>query len=320
MLPLSEGVGGTPSGTLQETESPEETSEPIGSLADYQLSTPSFRRVRLQDWEEWQNVMGCPASPKKRKVDQATNLGTHQETLVRFIEDIMARMLRASAAPVPAAASLDHAQTIHDEVRNYMSEVKIELTQLVNTMMEKMQAEANRRADAILQTLVRMLKIAPATGNNKAASFVEPDTAQEDRTPDPASRGQQQPVRAAQPSWAAVTGTATQGTSNWTTVTNGKKKSKKHPLDQRRVLFARNVKSHTCDPRDIMFEVNKALANTRANVTVRLMKIGYTEKGNLTGVVGENACAEDLFAYAPAVMAAVQKLDSEVVYMDKTEK
>lgn len=187
-------------------------------------------------------------------------------------------------------------------------------------MMENMQAEANRRADAMLQTLVRMLKNAPATGNDKVASFVEPDTAQEHGTREPSSGEQQQPMRAAQSSWAAVTGTGTQKTSNWTTVTSGKKKTKKHPLEQRRVLFARNVQSHICDPRDIMFEVNKALANARANVTVRLIKMGYTEKGNLTGVVGENACAEDLFAYASAVMAAVQKLDSEVVYMDKTEK
>ena len=54
-----------------------------------------------------------------------------------------------------------------------------------------------------------------------------------------------------------------------------------------------------------MFEVNRALTNSRAHVTVRLIKIGYTDKGNLTRVVGEHACAEEVFAYAPAVMAAV---------------
>jgi hypothetical protein len=69
-----------------------------------------------------------------------------------------------------------------------------------------------------------------------------------------------------------------------------------------------------------MFEVNKALTNARAYVTVRLIKMGYTEKGNLTGVIGENAYAEDAFAHAQAVMAMVQKLDPEVVYMDKTER
>jgi hypothetical protein len=46
-----------------------------------------------------------------------------------------------------------------------------------------------------------------------------------------------------------------------------------------------------------MFEVNKALAHTRAKVIVRLIKIGYIEKGNLIGILGENAYAEDLFAY-----------------------
>jgi len=85
-------------------------------------------------------------------------------------------------------------------------------------------------------------------------------------------------------------------------------------------LFARNVQTHTCDPRDIMFEDNKALAHARADVTVRVIKMGYTEKGNLTAVMGENACAEELFAHAQAVMAVVQKLDPEVVYMTKTEK
>ena len=134
------------------------------------------------------------------------------------------------------------------------------------------------------------------------------------------SRGQQQPMQAVQPSWATVTGNGTQKISSWTTVTNGKKKVKKHPLDQRRILFVRNVLSHTCDPRDIMFEVNKALAHARVKLTVRLIKMGYMEKSNLTGVMGEKACAEDLFAHAQAVMAVVQKLDSEVVYMDKTER
>jgi hypothetical protein len=87
-----------------------------------------------------------------------------------------------------------------------------------------------------------------------------------------------------------------------------------------RILFVRNVKSYTCDPRDIMFEVNKALINARAYVIVRLIKVGYTDKGNLTSVVGENVCAEEVFAYVAAVMAAVQKLDPKVAYIDRTEK
>jgi hypothetical protein len=56
-----------------------------------------------------------------------------------------------------------------------------------------------------------------------------------------------------------------------------------------------------------MFEVNKALAHARAHVTVRLTQMRYTEKGNLTGVTSENASAEELLSYVPAVMAAVEK-------------
>lgn len=127
-------------------------------------------------------------------------------------------------------------------------------------------------------------------------------------------------MRAAQPSWANVAVTGAQTANGWTTVTNVKRKIKKHSMDQRRILFTRNIQSHTCDPRDIMFEVNKALAHARAYVTVRLVKMGYTEKGSLTGVMSENACFEDLLEYATTVMAAVQNLDPEVTNMEKTEK
>jgi hypothetical protein len=156
---------------------------------------------------------------------------------------------------------------------------------------------------------VQILKNAPTTDNNEAAPLAEIDVTSGRKMRVSRSQGRQQLMLVTQPSWAAVTGTGTQKTSSWTTLTNGKKKMKKHPLDQRRILFARNVQSHPCDPRDIMFEVNKAPAHARAKVPVRLIKMGYTEKGKLTGVRGENACAEDLFAYARAVMAVVQKLD-----------
>lgn len=52
MLPPSEGVGGTPSSVFPTPDSPEKASEPIGSLgslAEYQLATPSFRRIGRQD-------------------------------------------------------------------------------------------------------------------------------------------------------------------------------------------------------------------------------------------------------------------------------
>jgi hypothetical protein len=323
MLPLSEGDGGTPSSVLPGFDSPGKTSEPIGSLgsyANYQLATPSFRNVRPQDWEEWQKATRYPAILKKRKADQANIIKISEDGLVQLVENTITRILRDFVALKPTISSIGEAQALRGEVEGNTSEVKIELTQLVNTTMERMQAEAERRAEAMLQKLTQMLKIAPKTHIDRAAPIVDTESASRLSMRASSSQGQNQTMRAAQPCWAAVTGTGAQNLKGLTTVANGKKKTRKHSLDQWRILFVRNAQSHDRDPRDIMFEVNKALAHAKAHVTVRLIKMGYTEKGNLTGVIGENALAECLFVHAQAVMAAVQKLDPEVVYMDKTEK
>ena len=215
----------------------------------------------------------------------------------------MTRILQDFVAPTPAAESNENMQALQREVETNISKVRMELTQLVNAMMERMQVEAKGRTDMMLQKLMQMLKIAPKDHTGRAKPAVDTYLSLGRLTRAPGSQGQSQPTRAALPSWAAVTGKGTQTTSSWTTVTNGKKRVKKHSLDQRRILFVRDVQRHDRDPRDIMSEVNKAPANSRAHLTVRLIKMGYTEKGNLTGVVGENACVEDLFAHAQAVMA-----------------
>jgi hypothetical protein len=276
--------------------------------------------VRPQDWEEWQKATRTPASPKKRKADQASIIRTSEDGLVQLVEDTMTRILRDFVALKPAAGSIEEVQVLRGEVEENTSKVRIELTQLVNTMAKRMQAEAERRAEAMLQKLTQMLRIAPRDHIDKVAPVIGTEAALRRSTRVSGSQGQNKPTRAARPSWATVTSTGVQKLTGWTTVANGKKKTRKHSLDQRHILFVRNFQSHDRDPQDIMFEVNKALANARAHLTVRLIKMGYTEKGNLTGVMGENACAEDLFAHAQAVMAVVQKLDPEVVYMDITEK
>jgi hypothetical protein len=69
MLIPSKGGGGTSSIDVTGSETPGEASEPIGSLAEHHLSTPSFRRGGPRSWEDWQNAIACPLSPKKRKAD-----------------------------------------------------------------------------------------------------------------------------------------------------------------------------------------------------------------------------------------------------------
>lgn len=91
-------------------------------------------------------------------------------------------------------------------------------------MMEKMQAEAERRAETMLQKLTRMLKIAPKNDIGRAApiSESEPTSGRSTRMSD--SQGQSQATRAAQPSWTAVASTGAQKMTGWTIVTNGRRK------------------------------------------------------------------------------------------------
>jgi hypothetical protein len=108
MSSSSEGDGGTPSSVLPGIGSPGKTSEPIGSfgsLADYQLVTSSFRGVRPQEWEEWQQATRCPASPKKRKAEQADIISIPEDGLVQLVEDTMTRILRGFVAPTPVAGA-----------------------------------------------------------------------------------------------------------------------------------------------------------------------------------------------------------------------
>lgn len=125
--------------------------------------------------------------------------------------------------------------------------------------MAKMQAEADQRVVAILQRLTKMPNSAPTQHKGRATFLFIDDAQPECATQGLGGQDGQKPARAAQPTWANVVGTGVPTAAGCATVTNGKRKLKKRSLEQRRILFARNVQPHTCDPRDIMFEVNKAL-------------------------------------------------------------
>lgn len=194
MLSLSEGDGGTTSNVsvLPGSDSPEKTSEPIGSLgslAEQQLTTPSFRNMRPQDREEWQKATRCPASPKKGELDQVDDMRIHENVFAKLLEDMVNRVLGASivenrqhhvrdpllyigqacshlidyqstliqptsllssTASVPAAVSLDHAQADRSEVRDNTREVRIELMRLVETVMRNENRVACLLNDGIL--------------------------------------------------------------------------------------------------------------------------------------------------------------------------
>jgi hypothetical protein len=70
---------------------------------------------------------------------------------------------RDFVALAPALSSGKDVQGLRDGVEGNISQVRIELTQLVNTMMAIMQAEVERRAEVMLQKLTQILIIARKT-------------------------------------------------------------------------------------------------------------------------------------------------------------
>jgi hypothetical protein len=316
MLFPSKGDGGTPSSKIPGSDSPEMASAPIGNLGESHLSTPSFRH----EDRSWDDQLKCPASPKKRKTDTNSAINVPDEALLQAVEYVVAKAMRRFTEPTASGGSLQDLQSLRSEMNDNINKVHMQLTQLVNTAMMKMQAEVNKRAVEVLPKLEQMHSGTPMQDKGGAVPSFRGNSTPGSATQEPVRQRQDQSKRVAQPTWAGITGAGGHASMSWTTVTNGKKKLKKHPLDQRRILLTRDSQSHDCDSRDVMFEVNKALAHARAHVTVRLIKLRYTEKGNLSGMMRENICAEELLAHAAIVMTAVQKLDPAVVSMEKKER
>lgn len=137
-----------------------------------------------------------PSKPNKRKVERAEIISISEDGLVQLVEDTMTRILQGFVAPTPGAGAGEDVQRLRVEVEANTTKVRIELTQLVNTMMERMQAEAERRAETMLQRLTRMLKTAPKIDNSKAALLSEAEPTSGRSTQMPNSQRQIQPTRA----------------------------------------------------------------------------------------------------------------------------
>lgn len=108
------------------------------------------------------------------------------------------------------------------------------------------EAESDRRAEAMLERLVRGLREASAQANKSAATATSAQAKPGFATK---THSWSQPTQSAQRTWADITRAGTQSAAGWATVVNRKKKLKKHPLDQRRILFSRDSRMHHCDIR-----------------------------------------------------------------------
>jgi metal-dependent amidase/aminoacylase/carboxypeptidase family protein len=116
------------------------------------------------------------------------------------VENTITRILRDFVALKPTISSIGEAQALRGEVEANISKVKIELTQLVNTTMERMQAEAERRAEAMLQKLTQMFRLALRNHVDRVAPVIDTEVALGRSMRLSGSQGQNQTTGATQPS------------------------------------------------------------------------------------------------------------------------
>jgi hypothetical protein len=195
--------------------------------------------------------------------------------------------------------STGSARNGRDEMEKTVKDMQAQVTQMMSELMATTRAEAETRANAMLQTLLeRMPGMILGSVANKSETIDKPGQAALQNVGTKTQSNSQIPLVAKQ-TWAHRFGTGIQVTNDWTTVsgrrkpTNAKKVLKKHPADQRRVLLLRRSSTQQRDPRDIMLAVNKALAQEGADSTVRMVGLRYKKRGNLSGSTVEHARADD---------------------------
>jgi hypothetical protein len=286
------------------------TSEPISDPFDESIS----RQSRIQARE----AIGLnQQSPKKRKADGDLCFPVYG--LTDEVERGVARALQ----DVQRDTSSRMVQSLREEVKTSINHMRVHLSRLVADAVAKVQIEADRRTEAVLQRLMKKFNV----------TLKDSDTTQSEK-----AQTMPRQKQAQQSTWARVArdvGPQTQiardvgpQTTGWTTVGGYKTKQKasqalkKHAKDQRRVLFIREASTNRSDPRDVMLEINKALAQAGANTNtaVRLIEMRYTRKGHLSGLVSENVRADDLLEHTVAVTAAARRRDAAVRDVEKTEK
>jgi hypothetical protein len=130
-----------------------------------------------------------------------------------------------------------------------VDEVQSHMTQMMSEAMATMRAEAETRANAMLQTLLEKVSgMIPRSVFSNSETINKPRQATMQKVGNQTQDTSQIP-KVAKQTWAHRFGPGTQVTSDWTTVsrrrksTNTKKVLKKHPVDQRQVLLLRQ--SHT---------------------------------------------------------------------------
>lgn len=310
--------------------------EPIGNVSERRFAFGQGQgdhEEKSRAFKATTSIASSQQSPKKRRIndeerrnDETSMVSLSRQGVMEMVEWAVDKALREFATKQARDAPISSTQNVYNEMRKSIELIQKQMTQMVSDAMGEMRAEAAERAETMPQRLLgRAPETAPTHTANRGREVNELHQIDAQKA-SKKTKHALHPSQTAPETWTEKIGSKAQGTNEWTTVSGRKKTTsmpkvlKKHPADQRRVLFLRQGPAQQRDPRDIMLAINKALAKEGANATVRLVGLRYTRRGHLSGLTVEHGRADDLLEYAATVTAAARDLDPAVVEVEKTEK
>lgn len=127
-------------------------------------------REGLQGWEERQPHDGGLTIAKKRRTDLESDVSIEGNDLLQLIENVVAKACRGFVMPAATGSSAEAIQSLRSEMTENISRVQDQLAELLCESMTRMQAEADKRTDAMLERLVQHVHDASKQTNNGATN------------------------------------------------------------------------------------------------------------------------------------------------------
>jgi hypothetical protein len=107
-----------------------------------------------------------PSSCKEMKNRTGTRDQHEEDVFLQKIENVMANACRGFIMPTAISGSVGDIQSPRTEMKEDITRVQTQLTEVFNSAMEQMQVEADRRTAVALERLVQQVQDASKQANN----------------------------------------------------------------------------------------------------------------------------------------------------------
>lgn len=132
-----------------------EASEPIGDHTE-QLSLQIQELLKLRD--QLKNCDEDTAAAKKRRTELEPDISFEEDVFMQKIENAMANACRGFIMPGGTSSTAGDMQSLRTEMKEDITRVQTQLTEVFNSAIEQMQVEADRRTAAVFERLVQQVQ------------------------------------------------------------------------------------------------------------------------------------------------------------------